>query len=174
MSLFFIRTILDGADLRDWKVGVLISHHPPVWQLERGCVCPWQPRRLLVVAPASVKKQTATIGRGVLDKLAPSGGQAHSDWMLFNRTWGWLWAVSRGHNEWPVPPGSPGRLPGFTPGGYTERAERAGWRWNDTDVMGRLPRQPWCVTADCGKRVSCTRRNIFCINVVKTKHLQPW
>lgn len=63
--------------------------------------------------------------------------------------------MSRGRrHERPVPPGGPGRLPGRAEGGYTEGAERAGRGWDDTDIMGRVPRPPGGAPAHRGEGVS--------------------
>lgn len=60
----------------------------------------------------------------------------------------------RCRHERPVSPGGPGRLPGRAEGGHTEGSERPGRGWDDTDPMGRLPRQPGGAPAHREQRVS--------------------
>lgn len=80
-------------------------------------------------------------------------------------------AEVREHHEWQIPQGSSGWLPWLAERSDAERPERSGWRWHDTDPMGRLPRQPGRAAADCRERVrlrvtpciwSITRTGFLC------------
>lgn len=66
----------------------------------------------------------------------------------------------RRRHERSVPPGGQWRLPGRAEGGHTEGAERTGRRWDDTDLMGCLPRQPGGAPAHRGERVSLKTRDL--------------
>lgn len=62
-------------------------------------------------------------------------------------------AEVRDHHEWQIPQGSSGWLPWLVERSDAERPERSGWRWHDTDPMGRVPRQPGGAAADFRERV---------------------
>lgn len=64
--------------------------------------------------------------------------------------------VHFGRHERPVPPGSPGWLPGAPQGGHPEGAECPRRGWHDPHSLGCLPWQPRVAASHCEPRVSTT------------------
>lgn len=140
--------------------------------IQRGVPCPRSP-----VPPGTSSPPTARL-LATIPSAASLSGRCRSDTPLL-RVWklpnfggranpsrtpdGTEPGVSqRGRrHERPVPPGGPGRLPDRAEGGHTEGAERAGRGWDDTDLVGRLPRPPGGTPAHRRERVSPVHHQQF-------------
>lgn len=134
--------------------------------IQRGVPCPRSPvpswtsspptARLLVTIPSapSLSRQRCRSDTPFprVWKLPNLGGRANP-FRTSNGTEPGVRQRGRRH-ERPVPPGGPGRLPDRAEGGHTEGAERAGRGWDDTDLVGRLPRPPGGTPAHRRERVS--------------------